>query len=519
MDEVVADRYRIEGELGRGGFATVYRAHDLQLDRKVALKVMAAAISHDPAFVARFEREARLAARLDHRNIVTVFDIGTMSDGRPFISMRLLDGLALERILEREGHMEPGRAIAILAQVAEALDYTHRAGFIHRDVKPANIMLDANGHATLTDFGIAHALDAMRVTMTGVSIGTPRYMAPEQITGSNPTAAADIYALGCTAFEMLAGRPPFEGSGTSLLYRVVHEPAPSLMEMRPDLGEAAATVLGRALAKDPAERWQSAGLFVAMLAGALRIDDAVAPPPPDPSPLIAPTELAPVRVETPARPAATPPARAATPPPARPATTPPLRPSAPASEATATAATGGGGSNAALIGAIGGGALLVLLAVGAFFLFGRGGDDDEGALADGAATVVYTATPTSGGATGAGGAATPTPPGGWAEITGITQNVTAYQVTFRTGGFTYSGRGSQGDEHVHFYWNTTPREQAGVPGAGPWHVYYGPSPVLLPAPFTVADRPAGATQLCILVATADHGVKANTGGNCYPLPR
>ena len=263
--ELISDRYAIEAELGSGATATVYRALDRVLQRQVALKVIAPAHTNDPDFSERFDQEARLAARLDHPNIVTVHDVGTTADGRGYISMRLLEGESLDRIIAKRAPLPPAETGSVITQLASALDYTHGQGMVHRDVKPSNVVVDPGGRATLTDFGIARALDSARLTMTGLTVGTPRYMSPEQVRGEDLTAATDVYSLAVIAYEMLAGRAPFEGQGTGLMFKIVHEDPPDVTAVNPGIPEAIATSLRRALAKDPASRWPSAGAFAAAL--------------------------------------------------------------------------------------------------------------------------------------------------------------------------------------------------------------------------------------------------------------
>lgn|GEM_PF-1425585 len=268
-DELIAGRYTIQDELGRGASATVYKARDTLLDRSVALKVIASSLASDPEFTWRFEQEARLAARLDHPNIVTVHDVGTLPDGRAFIAMRLLEGKALDKLMAERGQLTPAEVVNIVDQLASALDYTHAAGLVHRDVKPSNVTIDAAGRVTLTDFGIARALDSARVTLPGLTIGTPRYMSPEQVRGEDTTPATDEYSLAVMAYEMMAGRPPFEGDGTALMYKIVHEEPPAPNSFNPWLPVSVAEVIQKALSKDPGDRWPSSGEFARRLKEAL----------------------------------------------------------------------------------------------------------------------------------------------------------------------------------------------------------------------------------------------------------
>lgn len=261
-DKTVAGRYAIRAELGSGGTATVYRAEDIVLGHPMALKVLSAALAADPDFVLRFEREAQLAARLDHPNIVEVFDFGSTEDGREYMVMRLLEGEGLDVLLARRGPLSVSEVLPILQQIAAALDYTHASGLVHRDVKPSNVRIDSSGRATLTDFGIARALDSARLTLPGMAIGTPRYMSPEQVRGLEATFATDVYSLAVVAYEMLTGHAPFEGDGTALMHRIVNEPPASPLAYNSKLPPAVEQALARGLAKAPADRWTSAGALV-----------------------------------------------------------------------------------------------------------------------------------------------------------------------------------------------------------------------------------------------------------------
>jgi serine/threonine-protein kinase len=298
-EELIAGRYTVQEELGRGASATVYRARDTLLDRPVALKIISSGLASDPEFTWRFEQEARLAARLDHPNIVTVYDVGAQADGRAFIAMRLLQGKALDQLMRERGVLSADEVLRVVDQLAAALDYTHAAGLVHRDVKPSNVTVDDQLRVTLTDFGIARALDSARVTLPGLTIGTPRYMSPEQVRGADTTPATDEYSLAVMAYEMMAGRPPFEGDGTALMYQIVHEEPPAPTEFNPALSTAVAEVIQAGLAKEPTERWASCGEFARRLSEALRGASAVAaaPPGPDASGQVTRVSLAPTVVQ------------------------------------------------------------------------------------------------------------------------------------------------------------------------------------------------------------------------------
>jgi serine/threonine protein kinase len=247
--------YRIEAELGRGGQAVVYRATQLSLQRQVALKVVTAGLGLDPGFMERFRREGVSAAQLDHPHVVPVYEAGE-SDGIAFIAMKLIDGPTLDALVRAEGLLPPRRALALLGQAAEALDYAAARGLVHRDVKPANILIGPGDHAYLSDFGLTKALESTTaLTRSGTWMGTLEYIAPEQIRGEQVTPAADRYALGVIAYELLTGRSPFPREDrAAVMYAHLHDvPAPP-SEVRPELGPAVDAVMERALAKDPAER-------------------------------------------------------------------------------------------------------------------------------------------------------------------------------------------------------------------------------------------------------------------------
>jgi serine/threonine protein kinase len=255
--------HRIDAVAGRGGMATVFRATDLTLGRSVALKLIDPSLAGDPVFRTRFERECRLAAALDHPNIVDVFHAGE-ERGLLYVTMRYVDGTDLRALLADRARLEPARAIAIIAQVADALDEAHQHGLIHRDVKPGNILIRRRGsveHAYLTDFGITkERTGGSELTRTGFAMGTADYMAPEQAQGAEVDERADVYALGCVLFRALTGVLPYERtSDVDNMWAHVHEPPPHLLDARPDLPSALAPVLERALAKRGDDRPASAG--------------------------------------------------------------------------------------------------------------------------------------------------------------------------------------------------------------------------------------------------------------------
>ena len=257
--------YQVLEALGRGGMATVYQAYEPGLDRYVALKVLPAEFLHEPSFAERFQREARVVARLEHPHIVPVFGFGIdQAAGIPWMAMRLLPAGSLAA-LRQDGALGPADALAILAEVAEALDYAHAKGVVHRDVKPQNVLLDESGRAYLADFGIARMVEgSQHLTRTGMICGTPEYMAPEQATGVAVDQRADIYALGVVAYELLTGRTPFQAD-TPVAVLLKHVSAPIPIPSRETVPLPVLRPLLKCLAKAPADRWPTATAFVTAL--------------------------------------------------------------------------------------------------------------------------------------------------------------------------------------------------------------------------------------------------------------
>ncbi len=264
---LVDSRYRILRRLGSGGMADVYCAEDNHLGREVALKVLHRRFAQDEEFVERFRREASAAAGLQHPNVVGVFDRGK-HDGTYYIAMEYLHGRTLKEIVATEAPLDQARVVDLGRQILEAAGFAHRHGVIHRDFKPHNVIVDEDGQAKVTDFGIARA-GASEMTETGSIMGTAQYLSPEQAQGHAVTAASDLYSIGVMLYEMLAGRLPFEGeSAVSVALKHLSEAPPAISQLRPDVHPALESVVMAALAKDPAHRWQSADDFAAGLAAA-----------------------------------------------------------------------------------------------------------------------------------------------------------------------------------------------------------------------------------------------------------
>ena len=252
--------HRIEAQVGRGGMGVVYRARHCRLDRLAALKVIAPDLLEDATAQRRFREEAAVAASLEHPNVVPVHDAGE-ADGIAYLAMRYIQGTDLATLAPSVDPLAPAHAAEIVARVAGALDCLHDAGYVHRDVKPRNVLVARDGHVYLSDFGLARRVaGAAGATRAGDWVGTVDYVAPEQIRGQRVGARADVYGLGCLLFFALTGRPPFAGETLEAkLWAHLHEPPPAASRLRPELPPALDRVVVRALAKDPAERFRSAG--------------------------------------------------------------------------------------------------------------------------------------------------------------------------------------------------------------------------------------------------------------------
>jgi serine/threonine protein kinase len=262
-DEELADRvevatggeYEIQGLIGRGGMATVYLGREVALDRSVAIKVLAPHLMRSSGMAERFKREARVAAGLSHRNIIPIHAV---KESGPLIClvMKRLTGRSLDALIDRRNPLPLAVVQIIINDVAAGLDFAHQHGIVHRDVKPANILVDSTGEVVVTDFGIAKAREADSLTASGSTIGTPAYMSPEQAMGKRATGASDQYALGAVAYELLTGRMPFiADTAMGLMYQHTHTPAEPVTTLRPDIPEGVSDAILRMLAKDPAERF------------------------------------------------------------------------------------------------------------------------------------------------------------------------------------------------------------------------------------------------------------------------
>jgi serine/threonine-protein kinase len=262
--QVLGERYEIGGVLGRGGMAEVHRGRDLRLGREVAVKVLRQDLARDPSFQVRFRREAQAAASLNHPAIVAVYDTGedrTTTGATPYIVMEYVEGQTLRDVLRGEGVLPPERAMSLAADICAALDFSHRNGIVHRDVKPGNVMLTPEGAVKVMDFGIARAVSDSAATMTSTAavIGTAQYLSPEQARGEGVDARSDVYSLGCLLYELVTGAPPFTGdSPVAVAYQHVREDPRLPSSINPAIPPELDAILLKAMSKNPANRYQSA---------------------------------------------------------------------------------------------------------------------------------------------------------------------------------------------------------------------------------------------------------------------
>jgi eukaryotic-like serine/threonine-protein kinase len=262
VGEVLSDRYEVEELVGAGGMSSVFRAHDRLLDRKVALKVLHHHYSEDAEYVERFRREARAVAALSHPNIVTVIDRGE-HENRQFIVFEYIDGENLKARIQRLGPVPVATALELAMQIARGLSFAHQQGLVHRDVKPQNILLNGDGQAKVTDFGIARSLDVQEgMTQTGTVLGTSDYIAPEQAQGQRVDEHTDVYSLGVVVYEMLTNEVPFPGENfVAVAMRHINEAPPSIRDKRPDVSPRLEAAVQRAMAKRPEDRFQTMADF------------------------------------------------------------------------------------------------------------------------------------------------------------------------------------------------------------------------------------------------------------------
>jgi len=271
---VLSGRYRLEAKLGSGGMSTVYLARDQTLDRQVAVKVMHREMSEQADQIERFRQEARSVAKLSHPNVVSVIDAGE-DGGHPYIVFEYVEGETLKQRIAREGALDPQEAIAYAIEVGRGLSVAHARKMVHRDIKPQNVLIDAEGRAKLTDFGISRQLEQDGMTATGRVLGTTDYVSPEQAMGRQVDPRSDVYSLGVVLYEMLLGQVPFlADSQVGVAMKHVNEELPDVQRRRPELSAAVALVVERSTAKDPAERYQDVSEMIDDLSTALEVEAA-----------------------------------------------------------------------------------------------------------------------------------------------------------------------------------------------------------------------------------------------------
>ena len=269
---LLCGRYRLEERIGSGGMSTVYRAFDETLERWVAIKVLHQTMEDDPVQLERFRREARTVARLSHPHVVTVIDAGE-DDGHPFIVFEYVDGDTLKALIKRTGPLPVVEAVAYAIEIGRGLMAAHGERLVHRDVKPQNVLIDLDGRAKVTDFGISRSLDADGLTATGRVLGTTDYVAPEQALGEDVTEQSDVYSLGICLFEMLTGTVPFAAeSQVGVAMKHVRDPLPDVQALRPDMSAALAAIVEKSTAKERRNRYADAGEMVEDLEQALGIE-------------------------------------------------------------------------------------------------------------------------------------------------------------------------------------------------------------------------------------------------------
>jgi eukaryotic-like serine/threonine-protein kinase len=295
IGELLAGRYELQDVAGSGGMSSVYRARDTVLERTVAIKILHEHYSDDPEYVERFRREARALAQLNHPNIVTVIDRGEF-EGRQFIVFEHVEGENLKELVDREGQLPVDEALALVHQVARGLAFAHEHGVVHRDVKPHNVLIDTDGVAKVTDFGIARSLEpADGLTETGTLLGTSEYIAPEQASGRRVDERSDQYSLATVLYELLTGAPPFTGDNfMAVAMKHVQEPVPSVREARPDVSPRLDAIVSRAMAKRPEDRFPTTEAMMAALEAARADTDGVLVPAPVTTPDDGVTESIPV---------------------------------------------------------------------------------------------------------------------------------------------------------------------------------------------------------------------------------
>jgi len=514
IGKTIGSRYQVEELIGQGGMSAVYKAIDPNLRRAVAVKIIHPHLSGDQDFVRRFEEEAAAVAQLRQPNIIQVFDFN--HDGNTyFIVFEFIPGESLQSYLKRlddiDRPMPIQEATDIVAKVADALDFAHEQGLIHRDVKPANVMINVRQEPILMDFGIAKIIGGTQHTATGAVLGTARYMSPEQIKGQSIDKRTDIYSLGVMLYEMLSGRPPFAAdSAMTLMMMHIQDPVPDLGQIRPDVPPALSDVIYKALEKERDNRYQTAAEFAQALRNAHLSTPVV--------PVAAATAAISVQTEV----------LESEPVGAMPV--PPLPPPQPIENEKKSVPKW-------LFIGIGILVVLLLIGFGAMQFLGQNNDGElagtetqiavavletETAVAnltEQAPIATETAVPTREEIATLEPTTMPLPtatllptatPLPVAKINTITIQDDHFLADFETIGFEPDSEGL----HLHFFFDTTSIENAGRPGSGPFAMFADSVPF---SEYAVGDLPSGATQLCVLVANPDHTIQIESG-NCIDLP-
>lgn len=514
IGKTISNRYVVEELLGQGGMSAVYKATDPNLKRVVAIKVIHSHLSGNSDFVQRFEEEAASVAQLRHHGIIQVHDFNR-DDDLYYMVLEFVPGETiqdhLKRLDDNGQKLSPAKAIEYMAGICDAVDYAHQRGMIHRDIKPANLMLTTTGQVILMDFGIAKIVGGTRHTATGAVVGTAMYMSPEQIKGEQPDRRTDIYSLGVTLFEMVGGRPPFEAnSAMTLMMMHINDPVPNPKKLNPNVPDSLVAIINKALAKDPNDRYQTAAQMAAALRNALSADSSS----PKATMMEDVTFMNQSRGTTIEKPVAgtyvesTPivagkgtmvessmPGSVYSPSVAPPAPKPKSRMMLPIIAAGVIG----------LLCLVGGGI------VAANQLFGGPSPTETPTLAIPTDTQLAVAAPVSTDIpTETAIPLTATPTGPYVVITAIRVDGSFYAVDYEVHNFTDS-------LHVHIFFNNVPPEQAGSPGSGPWKLTWGSYGNPPFTQYTIASRPANATQMCSLVANSNHSIQLNSG-NCVDLP-
>jgi serine/threonine protein kinase len=527
--------------------SSVYKGSDPNLRRTVAIKMIHPHLSNDPEFMRRFEEEAAIVAQLRHENIVNVFDFNH-DNGVYYMILEYLPGETLEDRLkhlnDEKRQMDPVDAVTFITQICDAIGYAHRKGMIHRDIKPDNIMLDIYGRAILMDFGISRMVGGQMHTAAGAVIGTAMYMSPEQIRSEIVDERTDLYSLGVTLFETLSGKPPFEAdTALTLMMKHLNDPVPDIRQLQPGVPSSLVRVISRAMEKEREDRYQTAAEMGADLRTVFtritgeKFKPVVKKESPAVATQIEPPPVVRTQVEGPPIPIRN--TRAENPPAIKPDEKPvSVQSVIPNTAASLPAESLSPARSPRRLFLIGGAVVLAVIGLTAGLFFGMPGllsrSTVEPTAVDSSAGGLLTKTALSAGANAAVDTPAPTTAPTQAAYAAtapveapIANNIPAdrpyirinkisiqggrYVVEYEVFNYTEDLSGT----HEHFFFNTIPPDQAGMPSTAPWVLFGGPGPF---RGFTTDNRPAAATQMCALVANANHTVQSDSG-NCYDLPK